>query len=46
MEDYNFIIFDDMNEYFLKISKFEEKWNIQMDLTMIENENSCNQFLQ
>ncbi|KKL27332.1 hypothetical protein LCGC14_2386190, partial [marine sediment metagenome] len=30
----------------LKIRKFEDKWNIQMILTMIENENSWNQFLQ
>ncbi len=45
-ENYNFNIFDDMNDYFLKIRKFEDKWDIQMHLTMIENDNSWNQFLQ
>ena len=45
-ENYNFNIFDDMNDYFLKIRKFEDKWDIQILLTMIENENSWNQFLQ
>ncbi len=42
-ENYIFNIFDDMNDYFLKIRKFEDKWDIQIHLTMIENENSWDQ---
>jgi len=45
-EDFTFNIFDDMNEYFSKIRKFGDKQNIQIHLTMIENENSWNQLLQ
>lgn len=45
-ENVKFNIFDDMNDYFLKIRKLEDKWHIQINLTLIENENSWNQFLQ
>ncbi len=42
---FTFNIFDDMNDYFSKIRKFGDKRNIQIHLTMIENENSWNQLL-
>ena len=45
-ENFTFNIFDDMNDYFSKIRKFGDKLNIQIHLTMIENENSWNQLLQ
>ncbi len=45
-KNFTFNIFDDMNNYFSKIRKFEDKWDIQIHLTMIENENSWNQLLQ
>ncbi|MBA7620119.1 hypothetical protein ES703_27463 [subsurface metagenome] len=45
-ENVKFNIFDDMNDYFLKIRKLEDKWHIQINLTLIENENSWNQLLQ
>ena len=45
-ENFTFNIFDDMNDYFSKIRKFGDKRNIQIHLTMIENENSWNQLLQ
>ena len=45
-ENYRFNIFDDMNDYFSKIRKFGDKCDIQIHLTVIENENSWNQFLQ
>ena len=45
-ENFTFNIFDDMNEFFSKIRKFGDKLNIQIHLTMIENENSWNQLLQ
>ncbi len=43
-ESFVFNIFDDMNDYFSKIRKFEDKWDIRIHLTMIENENSWDQF--
>ncbi len=45
-ENFRFNIFDDMNEYFSKIRKLRDKRDIQIHLTMIENENSWNQLLQ
>ena len=45
-ENVKFNIFDDMNDYFLKIRKLEDKWHIQINLTLIENENSWNRLLQ
>ena len=42
----NFIIniFDDMNNYFSKISKIRNKQDIQIHLTLIESENNWNHF--
>ena len=37
-----FSIFDDMNNYFPKIREFENKWDIQIQLTLIEGENNWN----
>ena len=37
-----FSIFDDMNNYFPKIREFEKKWDIQIQLTFIEDENYWN----
>ncbi|MBA7632500.1 hypothetical protein ES703_40046 [subsurface metagenome] len=45
-QNFIFNIFDDMNDYFSKVRKFEEKRYIQIHLTLIENENSWNQLLQ
>ena len=45
-ENFTFNIFDDINEYFSKIRKLGDKWNIKIHLTMIENENSWKQLLQ
>ncbi|MEE9378418.1 MAG: hypothetical protein V3V33_10320 [Candidatus Lokiarchaeia archaeon] len=44
-ENINFNIFDDMHEYFPKIRRFEDKWDIKTHLTMIENEHNWNQLL-
>ena len=41
-----FNIFDDLKDYFPKIRKFGDKRNIQINLTLIENENNWNQLLQ
>jgi hypothetical protein len=38
-----FHIFDDMDDYFPRLMKLKEKWNIQLNLTLIENEKSWNQ---
>jgi hypothetical protein len=45
-ENFTFKIFDDMNDYFLKVRKFGDKRDIQIHFIMIENENSWNQLLQ
>jgi len=45
-ENFIFNIFDDMNEYFSKIRKLGDKWDIQIHLTMIKNESSWNQLPQ
>jgi len=45
-ENFTFNIFDDMNEYFSKIRKLRDKKNIQIHLTLIEDENNWNQLLQ
>jgi len=44
-QNFIFNIFDDMNDYFLKIRKYENKWEFQIYLTLIANENSWNQLL-
>jgi len=46
LENVKFNIFDDMNDYFLRIRKLEDKWHIQIYLTLVANENSWNQLLQ
>ena len=45
-ENLVFNIFDDLNNYFQKIRKFGDKRDIQIHLTLIENENNWNQLLQ
>lgn len=45
-EEVKFYIFDDMNEYFPKIKKIGNKWNIKIQLTMIESENDWNHLLK
>ncbi|MFW9969789.1 MAG: hypothetical protein ACFFDF_06280 [Candidatus Odinarchaeota archaeon] len=40
-----FHIFDDMNDYFPKIRRIEDKWNVQIHLTLIESENNWKQLL-
>ncbi|HEC39757.1 hypothetical protein LCGC14_1154960 [marine sediment metagenome] len=44
--NYIFNIFDDLNDYFLKIRRYKDKQDVQIRLTLIEDENSWNQFLQ
>ncbi len=39
-ENYKFKIFDDLNNYFPKIRKFGDRRDIQIHLTLIENENN------
>ena len=41
-ENGKFNIFDDLNDYFPKIRKFKDKYRVQIQLTLIENENSWN----
>jgi len=44
-ENVKFNIFDDMNDYFLKIRKFKDKYKVQIHLTLIENENCWNHLI-
>ena len=41
-ENVKFNIFDDMNDYFIKVREFENKWDTQIQLTLIEGENNWN----
>jgi len=41
-ENINFYIFDDMNEYFLKIREFKDRYKVNVHLTLIDSENAWN----
>lgn len=43
--DVNFNIFDDMNNYFLKIRRMEDKWKIQINTILIDSENIWNHII-
>jgi len=41
-ENVKFNTFDDMNDYFPKIRDFEDKYSVQIHLTLIDNQNNWN----